>query len=134
MVKHGMNILKMITTVLNPGQIPVLACDCAVQWKWPEFHGEDKITIMLGGLHTAKALWNSMGDLLASSGWTEALIEALVATSGTVDSFLKAAHITRTRQAHQITCHPSHCCKRKHMMLHASIQMTLLHLMHGVKK
>ena len=111
MMKHGLNILKMITTFLNPGQIPVLACDCPifaqckyVQWKWPESHGEDKMTIMLGGLHTGKALWNSMGDLLASSGWTEALIEASVATSGTVDSFLKAAHITRTRRAHQITC------------------------------
>ena len=45
-----------------------------------------------------------MGDLLASSGWTEALIEASVAKSGTVDSFLKAAHITCTRGAHQITC------------------------------
>ena len=104
------------------------------QWKWPESHGEDKMTIMLRGLQTEKALWNSMGDLLASSGWTEALIEASVATSGTVDSFLKAAHITRTRRAHQITCHSSHCCKRKHMMLHALIPMTLLHLMHGVKK
>ena len=58
---------------------------------------------MLGGLHVEKALWYSVGDLLAFSGWTEALTEADVATSGTAVSFLKASHITRTRHAHQVT-------------------------------
>ncbi len=73
---------------------------CAVQvysMKWPESHGEDKIIVMMGDLHTEKAHWNSIGDLLASFAWTEALIEASVATSGNADSFLKAAHITRTK-------------------------------------
>ena len=67
-------ILKMLTTFLNPGQIPVIACDCPIfaqckyiQWKWPLSHEEDKMIVMMGGLHTEKALWNSMGDMLASS-------------------------------------------------------------------
>ena len=80
MVKHGMTIMKEITSYLNPGQIPVLACDCPIfaqckyiQWKWPQTHGEDKIIIMLGDLHVEKALWYATGDLLASSGWTDGI-------------------------------------------------------------
>ncbi|KAJ8349373.1 hypothetical protein SKAU_G00245030 [Synaphobranchus kaupii] len=37
------------------------------------------------------------------SGWTTALTEADVASSGMAESFLKAAHLTRTRHAHQVT-------------------------------
>ena len=110
MVKHGMSLVQAITAYLNPDQIPVLACDqpifaqCKyIQWKWPGIYGENKMIIMLGGLHVEKALWYSVGDLLAFSGWTEALTEADVATSGTAESFLKASHITRTRHAHRVT-------------------------------
>ena len=49
------------------------------------------------------ALWNTIGDFLESSGWIEALSEAGIASSGTADSFLKAAHLTRTRHSHQVT-------------------------------
>ncbi|XP_056135325.1 uncharacterized protein si:ch211-110p13.9 [Lampris incognitus] len=49
------------------------------------------------------ALWNTLGDLLEGSGWTTALTEADVASSGMAASFLKAAHLTRTRHAHQVT-------------------------------
>ena len=44
----------------------------------------------------------TLGDLLESSGWTGALVQAGVATSDTADSFLKAAHVACTRQAHQV--------------------------------
>ena len=47
------------------------------------------------------AALRTMGDLLDRSGWTGALVQAGVATSGTADSFLKASHVARTRQAHQ---------------------------------
>ena len=110
MIKHGMNIVKEITSYLNPGQIPVLACDCpifekceCIQWKWPATHGEDKMIIMFGGLLLEKGLWIALGDLLASSGWTDALTDTAIATVGTADSFLKCMHITRTRHAHQLT-------------------------------
>ena len=109
-IKHDMNIVKEITSYLSPGQIPVLACDSpiftkckCIQWKWPATHGEDKIIIMFGGLHLQKGLWIALGDLLASSGWTDALTDAAVATLDTADSFLKCTHITRTRHAHQLT-------------------------------
>ena len=49
------------------------------------------------------ALWNAIGDFLEGSGWTVALSDAGIASSGTADSFLKAAHLTRTgREAWQI--------------------------------
>ena len=68
-----------------------------VQWKWPISHGEQAYVVMLGGLHIEMALWSLLGDLLDGSGWTTALSEAEVATSGVADSFLKATHLTRTR-------------------------------------
>ncbi len=45
----------------------------------------------------------TLGDLLQCSGWTSALVQSGVATAGTADSFLRAAHITRTRRTHQVT-------------------------------
>ena len=57
---------------------------------------------MLGGLHTEMALWKTMGDLLEGSGWTEALTEGEVVSSGVVKSFLKATHLTRTRHGHSM--------------------------------
>lgn len=110
MIKHAMNILKSITQYLNPGQIPVLACDCPIfanskyiQWKWPANYGEDKIIIMFGGLHLEKAMWTALGDLLSHSGWTNALTDSGISSAGTSDSFLKSSHITRSRHAHQLT-------------------------------
>ena len=44
-----------------------------------------------------------LSDSLKGSGWTEALVQAGVASSGKANSFLKASHVTRTRRAHQIT-------------------------------
>ena len=82
---------------------PLFALSKYVQWRWPETHGERKFVVMFGGLHIEMALWNAIGDFLEGSGWTVALSDAGIASSGTADSFLKAAHLTRTRRAHQIT-------------------------------
>ena len=59
--------------------------------------------VTFGGLHIEMALWNTIGDFLECSGWTDALSDVGVASSGTADSFLKATHLTRTRRAHQVT-------------------------------
>ena len=110
MIKHGMDVQRQAVEYLNPGQIPVTTFDQPlfalakyVQWKWPDTYGERVHVVMLGGLHTEMALWNTLGDLLEGSGWTTALTEAEVASSGNANSFLKAAHLTRTRHAHQVT-------------------------------
>lgn len=49
------------------------------------------------------AALKTLGDLLNSSEWTEALVQEKVATTGSTDSFLKAAHVTPTWRAHQVT-------------------------------
>ena len=50
--------------------------------------------MMMGGLHIEIALWNKLGDILEASGWTDALTEAEVTSSGIADSFLKVACLT----------------------------------------
>ena len=110
MIKHGMDIQQTITHYLNPGQIPVMAFDQPlfalakfVQWCWPETYGEQHYVVMFGGLHIEMAIWNTIGDFLQDSGWTAALCEAEIASSGTAESFLKSSHLTRTRHGHQVT-------------------------------
>lgn len=51
----------------------------------------------MGGLHIEMVLWDVLGDLLQGSGWTAAIAEAGVASSGVADSFMRVAHLTRTR-------------------------------------
>jgi len=110
MIKHGMKVLCWAADFLNPGQIPVMAFDAPlyalakyIQWNWPDTHGEGKFIAMFGGLHIEMAIWTTYGNYLEGSGWTNALMQANIASSGTADSFLKASHLTRTRLAHQVT-------------------------------
>ena len=109
-VKHVMDKVQDIVAFLNPGQIPVITADQPiyavvkqVQWNWPEQYEEDKYLAMFGGLHIEMAALRSIGTLLQDSGWTGALVEAGMASSGTADSFLSAASVTRIRQMHQVT-------------------------------
>ena len=62
-----------------------------------------KIVIMFGGLHLEMSMWNMIGDYLAGCGWTVALSEAGIASSGEANGLLNASHLTKTRHAHQIT-------------------------------
>ena len=45
---------------------------------------------MLGGLHTEMGVLRCLGHWLDGSGWTNALTQAQIASSGVADSFLKA--------------------------------------------
>ena len=82
---------------------PLYALAKYIQWKWPQTHGEDQYVIMFGGLHIEMAVWKTIGDYLSNSGWTAALTQAGIASSGTTDSFLHCCHLTRTRRAHQVS-------------------------------
>ena len=67
-------------------------------------YGDEKYIGMLGGLHKEMALWNTLGDVVDDSGWTAALTEAEVASSGVAGCFFfKTAHLPRITHAHQIT-------------------------------
>ena len=58
---------------------------------------------MFGGLHIEMAFLKVIGWWLEGSRWTTALADANVATRGTAESFFKAASVTRSRWAHQVT-------------------------------
>ena len=110
MMGHSLDVIKKVTELVHPGQAPVVAMDQPlfaiaknIQWKWPSVYGESKFVIMFGGLHIELAALKTAGNLLESNGWKGALVQAGITTSGKADSFLKAAHITRTRRAHQVT-------------------------------
>ena len=110
MVKHGMGVIKKAIHHVNPGQIPVMAVDQPlyalakqIQMNWPDTHGEDKCFVILGGLHIEMATLRALGIWLQDSGWVPALVQAEIATPGTAESFIKVAHVTKTRHVHQIT-------------------------------
>lgn len=110
MIKHAIDVLMNAINFLNPGQIPVVALDQPlfaigkqIQWKCPLQYGENKLTLMLGGLHTEMAFLKAIGSIVRDSGWTDVLVDANIATSGVADSFLSASHVTKTRYAHQVT-------------------------------
>ena len=105
-----MDVIKRAVEHLNPGQVPVLTVDQPlfaiakiIQWNWPESYGEDKFVVLLGGLYIEMATLATLGYLFDGSGWTNVLTKAGIATPGTADSFLKGAHVKRTRHAHQVT-------------------------------
>lgn len=110
MIRHAMAVIKLSVEQLNPGQVPVIAFDQPlfavakeIQWLWPSDYGEKKFVIVFGGLHIEMAYLKVIGDWLERSGWTVAVADANLATPGTVESFLKATSVTRTRRAHQVT-------------------------------
>ena len=120
MIRHSMDVVKNAVEHVNPGQTPVVTLDQPlfalakqIQWKWPEKYGEDKMVVMFGGLHIEMAALKTLGDWLRGSGWVQALVQAEIATPGTADSFLRAAHVTRTRRAHQITATTLHILQRR---------------------
>ena len=109
-IKHAMKKVREVVTFLNPEQTPVLTADQPLfamakqmQWYWPEDYGKDKFVIMFGGLHIEMTALKSIGSMLEDSGWTSALVEADVVSSGTADSFLFATNVTKTCQGHQVT-------------------------------
>ncbi len=68
---------------------------------------------MLDGLHIEMASLKTAGDWPQGSGWTQALVLAEIATVGKAESFLQAAHVGRTRYAHQVTAAILHILQRK---------------------
>ncbi len=111
MVWHGMTVLHRAISYLNPGQTPVMVADQPLftlakklQWKFPQTdHGEDSFLVTLGAMHTEKMLWSVSGDWLNGSGWTTALTNSGISTSGKAESFIGVHHICRTRYMHQVS-------------------------------
>ncbi|CAB4011701.1 Hypothetical predicted protein [Paramuricea clavata] len=101
MIAHTMDVIKSCVHHLNPRQVPVIALDQPlytvakqIQWNFKEKYGEDKFVIMFGGLHIEMGFLKLIGSWLEGSGWTTALVDANVASSGTAESFIKATSVT----------------------------------------
>ena len=110
MIKHAMDVISKAVKHLNPTQIPVIVADQPlyaiakqIQWCYPETHGENRIVVMMGGLHIEMNLLKLLGDWLPESWWTTALLRPELTTSGRADVKLSGAHVTRNRYAHQVT-------------------------------
>ena len=108
-IRHGLDIINAPVDYLNRGQLPVIAFGQPlhalvklVQWNWKENYREKCFVIMKGPLHIEMAALKTIGDWLNNSGWSSALSEADIASSGAADSFLHTAHVTKTRSAHQV--------------------------------
>ena len=110
MMSHAMQMVTKAIHHINPTQVPVIVVDqplfaiCKqIQWTWPESHGEDKIVVMMGGLHIEMNLLKLLGDWLSESGWITSLVQAGITTSGRAESMLTGSHVIRTRNAHQVS-------------------------------
>ena len=110
MIKHGADIIMKATKFLNPGQCPVIHVDQPLfallkqlQFSCPDFYGEEKLVVMLGGLHIEMVILQVIGDLLEGSGWTQIINESGITTEGRAESLLRGNNVTRCRQVHQVT-------------------------------
>ena len=98
-----MKLAQKVTVFLNQGQTPVMTFDQplyaiakTIQWTWPEQFGEDKLLVMLGGLHIEMAFIGLIGSWLKDSRWIQALEEAGVTTSGRAAAILQCSHVKRS--------------------------------------
>jgi len=92
---------------------PLFAIAKRIQWNWPDVYGENKLVILLGGLHIEMAALKVVGDWLCGSGWTAVLVQSGVVTSGVADSLLRAAHVKRTRHMHEVTAASLYVLQRR---------------------
>ena len=73
--KHVITVVMKAVEHLNPGQKafiafdqPLLALAKEIQWRHLDTMGEDKLVIMLGGLHIEMAVLKAIGSWLSGSG------------------------------------------------------------------
>ena len=120
MIQHSMKIVKESVAYVNSNQTPVIAMDQPlfaiakqIQWEKADLCGEEKYVVMMGGLHVEMASLEMVGHWLDKSGWDRALEQADITARGRVDGILKAAHITRSRYAHQVSACALYILQRK---------------------
>ena len=74
------------------------------QWTFPEFLGEDRFVVLLGGLHIEMTLLSTLVDLMLKPGWPESLIDTEIVNSLAAGMcLLKAINVMRAKYAHQVT-------------------------------
>ena len=107
-IKHVINVIIRSIDFLNSGQPAVIGFDQplyaiakALQWKYLSLHGPEKLIVMLGPLHIEMAVLSCLGDILEKSGWTTALANANITSTG--NEFLLSGHsVAKTKYAHKL--------------------------------
>ena len=105
-----MKLVKDAIAYINPRQTPIIGMDQPlyalakqIQWERADTYGESSYVVMMGGLHIEMASLKMVGHWLNNSGWDSALVQADITSRGRADAILKAAHITRSRYAHEVS-------------------------------
>jgi len=75
----------------------------APRWKYPDLYSEDRIVMLMGGLHIEMVIQNMIGKWPPGSGWTDILRKVGVATAGMCKSLLKSSHVKRSRYTHEVS-------------------------------
>ncbi len=109
MISHTVAAIGKAVEYVSPGQTVVIACDQplftlakTVEWAQKERTWEEKLEVMLGGLHIEQAALKAFGTWLAGSGWVEVLLQDKITTAGKKRN-LNCAYITRTRYTQKET-------------------------------
>ena len=92
---------------------PLFTIAKQIQWEKADLYGDEKYVVMMGGLHVEMASLKMVGYWLDKSGWDSALVQADITSRGRGDGILKAAHITRSRYAHQVSACALYILQRK---------------------
>ena len=123
-IKHSLKVIKKAVNYLNSCQSPVVAFDQPlfeiskkIQWDYSSEFGMSKIVIMLGSLHIEMAMMSIIGDWHEDNGWTIALSNAKVTSSGN-QSLLTGHDVAQTKYVHQVTT----CCL--YQLLHAAFSIS----------
>ena len=88
---HSLPMVKHETVPVITMDQPLYAIAKKGQWSWPAAYGENKLVVLLGGLHIEIAVLAVMGDWLKDSGWTSVMSAANVTTDGRADAILKGS-------------------------------------------
>ena len=108
-IKHLLDILVKSIHYLNPDQSAVIGFDQPlyalakrIQWYQPNGYGQHKLILMLGALHIEMVMLSCLGDWLQDSGWTTALSNAEVTSTGN-ESLTSGHDVAKTKYVHQVT-------------------------------
>ena len=113
---------------------PLFTTAKQIQWTWTACHSEDQFIVMFGGLHIDMAAFKTIDNLLDSSGWTGALVQAKWCYTWYSQFIsLRQSCDTRTRRAHQITASRLHRLLQKAHLAHCSSQGEEPHCKIGVQ-
>lgn len=96
MIKHGMQLVKKTTDLLNTHQVPVLCADQPlytlgklIQWNCPAQFREEKIVMLFGPFHIEQNFLKIVGTFLQGSGWIGVAASSGIIEKGSAEAILK---------------------------------------------